>query len=78
MTYKVIKASIELQCDGVRLQGCNARTQVSADSIGACIREARDQGWKLKNLDFVRSPKIADTLKMYCLCHDCAERRKDN
>lgn len=78
MTYKAIKASIELQCDGVRLQGCNARTQVNANSVKACIREARDEGWRLMNLDFLYSnPTIDQMQKMYCLCPDCAERRKD-
>lgn len=77
MTYKVIKAKIELQCDGVRLQGCNARTQVNENSIQGCLREAKDKGWKFMNLDFIGSPTTAQMAKMYCLCPDCAERRKD-
>lgn len=46
MAYHIQKARIELQCDN-----CCARTQISAESVRSCIREAKDEGWKLGQVD---------------------------
>lgn len=71
MTYKAHKAKIELQCDGPKGQGCNARTQFDGRSITEALREARDAGWRLRNTELMFTPVIASQAKMMCVCPDC-------
>lgn len=76
MTYQVEKAKITLQCDGPKggCGYCNARTTFSERSVSACLREARDAGWKLKNTDDMLTNSFEGRTQLLCRCPDCAER----
>lgn len=60
--YRVQKAEVRVECDD-----CPARKMFTGDSIAACFREAREDGWKFKQ----RRPDGWGC----CVCEDCAEKR---